>query len=200
VRGCDVVICDDGLQRLALARDIEVVLVDGARRLGNGRCQPAGPLREHRGRLRHCDFVVVKAPAHGDEVEMQLCADRAVNLANRDLSRPLADLRATPVHAIAGIGNPDNFFATLADHGLEVLAHRFPDHHRFARADIEFADGHPVLMTEKDAVKCERFAAARHWWVPVEARLPEEFSHRLLDRIAALGAVDPRRAAAGSAT
>ena len=112
---------------------------------------------------------------------MALAADAAVGLADPAARRPLADFAGLRVHAVAGIGNPGRFFATLRAAGIDPVEHAFADHHAFARADIEFGDGLPVLMTAKDAVKCERFADARHWSVPVVARLPEEF----LDAVAA---------------
>ncbi len=179
-RGCDVVVSDDGLQHLALGRDLEVVVIDGERRHGTGRCLPAGPLREPLSRLARADLVVVKAPAARGEIEMRLVAGEAVALAGGGRRRALAELRGTRVHAVAGIGRPEGFFAMLEGRGIEVERHPFPDHHRFRPAEITFGDRRPVLMTEKDAVKCEAFAGSEHWFVPVEAVLPEGFADALL--------------------
>ena len=175
---CDVIVSDDGLQHLALARDVEIVVIDAERRHGNGRCLPAGPLREPLGRLASVDLLVSNGPARRGEFEMRLAPGPAVRLVDGE-RRPLAAFRGTSVHAVCGIGNPARFFAALSDHGLMVTGHAFPDHHPFSGADLAFDDEAPVLMTEKDAVKCARFAGPRHWYVPVTAELPEAFCLRL---------------------
>ena len=177
---CDVILSDDGLQHLRLARDVEIVVVDGARRHGNGRCMPAGPLREPLSRLASVDLVVVNGGGDPGELEMRLEADDAVNLADASVTRSLDSFRGAPVHAVCAIGHQERFFRTLEAHGLTIVRHPFPDHHPFREAEIAFSDGAPVLMTEKDAVKCERFADARHWCVPVEAALSNELQARLL--------------------
>ena len=177
---CDVILSDDGLQHLRLARDVEIVVVDGVRRHGNGRCMPAGPLREPLGRLASVDLVVVNGAARSGELEMQLVAGDAVSLVDAGQTRPLDSFRGAPVHAVCAIGHAERFFRTLEAHGVTIVRHPFPDHHPFREAEIRFPDGAPVLMTEKDAVKCERFADARHWYVPVEAVLSSELEARLL--------------------
>ena len=177
---CDVILSDDGLQHLRLARDVEIVVVDGVRRHGNGRCMPAGPLREPLGRLASVDLVVVNGAARSGELEMQLVAGDAVSLVDAGQTRPLDSFRGAPVHAVCAIGHAERFFRTLDAHGVTIVRHPFPDHHPFREAEIRFPDGAPVLMTEKDAVKCERFADARHWYVPVEAVLSSELEARLL--------------------
>ena len=177
---CDVILSDDGLQHLRLARDVEIVVVDGVRRHGNGRCMPAGPLREPLGRLASVDLVVVNGAARSGELEIQLVAGDAVSLVDAGQTRPLDSFRGAPVHAVCAIGHAERFFRTLEAHGVTIVRHPFPDHHPFREAEIRFPDGAPVLMTEKDAVKCERFADARHWYVPVEAVLSSELEARLL--------------------
>ena len=177
---CDVILSDDGLQHLRLARDVEIVVVDGVRRHGNGRCMPAGPLREPLGRLASVDLVVVNGAARSGELEMQLVAGDAVSLVDAGQTRPLDSFRGAPVHAVCAIGHAERFFRTLEAHGVTIVRHPFPDHHPFREAENRFPDGAPVLMTEKDAVKCERFADARHWYVPVEAVLSSELEARLL--------------------
>ena len=177
---CDVILSDDGLQHLRLARDVEIVVVDGVRRHGNGRCMPAGPLREPLGRLASVDLVVVNGAARSGELEMQLVAGDAVSLVDAGQTRPLDSFRGAPVHAVCAIGHAERFFRTLEAHGVTIVRHPFPDHHPFREAEIRFPDAAPVLMTEKDAVKCERFADARHWYVPVEAVLLSELEARLL--------------------
>ncbi|NIM28632.1 MAG: tetraacyldisaccharide 4'-kinase [Gammaproteobacteria bacterium] len=187
---CDVIISDDGLQHLALARDVEIAVVDGARRHGNGRCLPAGPLREPRSRLDSVDMVVANGGGLPGEFSMRVQMEDAENLLEASLRRPLADFKGGTVHAVCGIGAPERFFAALEGAGLTLIRHRFPDHHPFSASDIRFDDAAPVLMTEKDAVKCRRFADPRHWCVPVRAELPGAFTARLL-RLLGVDAAPP---------
>lgn len=181
---CDVVVADDGLQHYALARDIEIAVIDGQRRFGNGFCLPAGPLREPPRRLREVDWVVGNGSAKAGEILMTLHAEHAHRLSEAKESRALRGFRV-PVHAIAGIGNPQRFFTTLREHGLTLYEHPFPDHHRFSAGDLDFGDDLPILMTEKDAVKCRPWASERCWYVPVCARLDASaaFERALLARL-----------------
>jgi tetraacyldisaccharide 4'-kinase len=168
--GCDVIVSDDGLQHYALARDCEVVVIDGDRRFGNGWLLPAGPLRETRSRLAVADAIVVnggRALLEG-ALSMRLEAKNAVGLSDGRVSA-LDDFSGTEVHAVAGIGNPERFFNMLRSHGIEVMGHPLADHARLTPQDIDFPDDKPVLMTEKDAVKCRHAADGRHWYVPVNA-------------------------------
>jgi tetraacyldisaccharide 4'-kinase len=196
-RGAQVVICDDGLQHYALARDLEIAVVDGARGLGNGRLLPAGPLREPASRLAGVDFVVVNGErgwrpgpgvAAGSVFTMRLDpgAARAVAASRAGERRALESFRGAPLHAVAGIGHPARFFAMLRAAGLEPVEHPFPDHHAFAAGDLEFGDAHPVLMTSKDAVKCRAFADPRLWELPVAASLAPEAGRALVERIVSL--------------
>lgn len=178
---CDIVICDDGLQHYALARDVEIAVIDGARRFGNGRCLPAGPLRESVERLAEADLVVCQGRAESGEFPMTLAGNHAVNLLDETRKKSLTEFADMKLHAVAGTGNPGRFFAYLQSLGLAIEPKAFPDHHRFRREDIGFGDDRPVLMTEKDAVKCRDFAGEQHWYVPVEARLPLEFGEKLLN-------------------
>ncbi len=181
---CDILISDDGLQHYALERDIEIAVIDGVRRYGNGRCLPAGPLREPLQRNREVDMVVTNGLAGRGEFAMKYVATHAVSLSRPERAAEFASFIGEAVHGVAGIGNPERFFATLRSKGLKVIPHPFPDHHPYQPVDLEFGDGLPVLMTEKDAVKCEAFAAARCWTVPVTAELPEVFATRLETQIA----------------
>ena len=180
--GCDVVVSDDGLQHYALARDCEIVVVDGERRFGNGWLLPAGPLRESEARLRRVDAVVVnggRAPLEG-ALSMRLEAKDAMSLIGGAV-KTLREFAGHSVHAVAGIGNPERFFNMLRGYGIEVVGHPLPDHARLQAADISFPDGRPVLMTEKDAVKCAAFAGAQHWYVPVTAGFEVGESKLLID-------------------
>jgi tetraacyldisaccharide 4'-kinase len=198
--GVDVVIADDGLQHYALARDIEICVVDGIRRFGNGRMLPAGPLREPESRLRDVDFIVCNggdarkpAPAKaGGEVPMQLAISNAVALAGPSHVSPLTAFSGKRVHAVAGIGHPQRFFDALRALGLDVIEHPFPDHHRYTAADLAFGDRLPVLMTEKDAVKCRAFAAENAWVVPVTAELPASFFDAIATRLERSAGRQPR--------
>jgi tetraacyldisaccharide 4'-kinase len=174
-REVDLLLADDGLQHYALRRDVEICVIDGRRRHGNGRLLPAGPLREPPARADTCDFVVVNGGAAEEgEVPMRLELDRAVAL-DDGASRPLAEFAGARVHAVAGIGDPSRFFAALAAHGIDVVPHPFPDHHAFRATDLAVGDAAPLLMTAKDAVKCRGFAAPGRWYVPARAVLPESF-------------------------
>ena len=180
----DVVVTDDGLQHYALGRDIEIAVVDGERRFGNGRRLPAGPLREAESRLDAVDMVVANCsplgPSRRGEFAMELEAGEAVNLADDSRRRPLESFRGEPLHAVAGIGHPARFFHQLEHHGLRCENHPFADHHAFADGELDFADEAEVLMTEKDGVKYRRYASSRHWYLPVTARFDEAFRIRLL--------------------
>lgn len=180
--GCDVVVSDDGMQHYRLARDLEIAVIDGARRHGNGLCLPAGPLREPPSRLHRVDFVVANGDGKTGEVTMLLQANSAYCLADAS-QRDLEAFRGRRVHAVAGIGHPARFFATLRAYGIEPEEHPFPDHHRYQADDLHFGDALPVLMTEKDAVKCIPYADQRHWAVAIDAQLPETFGNDLLTRL-----------------
>ncbi len=185
-RGVDVVIADDGLQNPSLARDVEICVIDGVRRFGNGQLLPAGPLREALARLSAFDFLVCNGGVAADgEVEMRLEGDIAVALAGPVASRPLASFAGQRVHAVAGIGHPARFFASLRVHGIELVEHAMPDHHALRPADLDFAERLPVLMTEKDAVKCAEWASDGHWCVPVRADLPAAFHDAVAARLRA---------------
>jgi tetraacyldisaccharide 4'-kinase len=180
--GCNVLVADDGLQHYALARDVEICVIDGTRRFGNARVLPAGPLREPLSRLARVDLRVCNGgTAQAGEYAMQLRGDVAVALQG-NARQPLAEFRR--VHAVAAIGNPQRFFASLRAAGIDVIEHAFDDHHAFAPAELDFADDLPLLMTDKDAIKCAGFAQTRWWRVPVRAELSAAFYADLLARLA----------------
>ncbi len=194
-RGVDVILADDGLQHLRLARDCEVIVIDGARGFGNGSLLPAGPLREPVSEAAHADLIVINgAPEHPSiaqlgaqgaarSVHMTLIPGNVVPMDGRPMARTLDSFRGQRVHAVAGIGNPSRFFGELRSRGLQVVEHPFGDHHPFSAADLEFGDDAPVLMTEKDAVKCRAFASARLWYVPVTARFSEAHASQVLELV-----------------
>lgn len=183
---CDVIVTDDGLQHYALARDLEICVLD-ARGFGNGFLLPAGPLREPRSRLRSVDAIV----RHDTQWEMSgpqgyamtLQGETLVNLADASDRRPAKSFAGQKVHAVAGIGDPNRFFLQLGRLGLKVVPHPFPDHHPFRAEDLAFGDGLPVVMTEKDAVKCKRFIQAHFWTFPVSAAVDPALQRWLLEKL-----------------
>jgi len=179
---CDIIICDDGLQHYRLKRDIEIVVMDGQRRLGNGLLLPMGPLREGKWRLQQVDFVVVNGGStEGDQVLMSLEPGRLVNVKYPNKSRSINDFKHQPVTAAAGIGNPERFFDLLKAKQLKLQQTlSFVDHHMFKAEDLPQST---VLMTEKDAVKCQAFAFDDWWYLPVTAKLSEQFRQNLLQRL-----------------
>jgi len=182
--GANVVILDDGLQHYRLRRDLEIAVLDG-RGTGNGFLLPAGPLREPAWRLRTVDAVVANGLSRMGDFSMVLVGDTLHRMTDARDRRPLKAFAGQTVHAVAGIGDPKRFFLQLGAAGIKVAPHPFPDHHAFRPRDLEFGDGLPVLMTEKDAVKL-RHAAQPDWWVlPVTARLDAAFGNWLLRRLAA---------------
>jgi tetraacyldisaccharide 4'-kinase len=200
--GADTILCDDGLQHLHLARDFELVVIDGVRGLGNGRLLPAGPLRERVARLTTVDAIVINGEPKPGLLEalVRLGAPaprfmRMVPSALEPVRGPeghqspvaaalwgqrLEDLRGVRVHAVAGIGNPERFFALLRSFGLEIMPHVFADHHAFTARDLALPGEWPILMTEKDAVRCTQFANGRLGFVPVTAQFSAEDAQNLL--------------------
>jgi tetraacyldisaccharide 4'-kinase len=178
---CDLVLADDGLQHYALERDAEIVVVDGARGLGNGWLLPAGPLREPPWRLASVSAVVINGEGYqaAGSLRMRLAPVRFVALATGD-SRPPGSFRGRRAHAVAGIGNPGRFFALLRDLGIEVEPRPLPDHAAPGPDELRSADGALVLMTEKDAVKCRELAGPLHWYLEVGAAFSATDAERLL--------------------
>ncbi len=182
---CDILIADDGLQHYALARDVEIAVVDGERRFGNGQCLPAGPLREPVNRLAEIDLVVCRGVALANEYPLTLTlSEEAVNLTDQTLTRRLSELIGIqPLYAVAGIGNPGRFFTGLKQMGLSFEERAFPDHHAFTTEDLDFGENATILMTEKDAVKCRGFANQRFWTVPLQGEMPPAFGEALLQKL-----------------
>lgn len=225
---CDIVISDDGLQHYALARTLEIAVIDGKRGFGNGYCLPAGPLREPIARLKTVDFVVVNGtynyhstslfiPAKASSSlrkqgsiqnsrflfsqERRMCGNdekryehnnRAYHMDLRikgylQQVKPegavvsINDFKGEAVHAVAAIGHPGRFFDILRSLGLDIIEHIYPDHHLFSAKDIEFSDNKKVIMTEKDAVKCQGFARDNHWFLPVEVKVSSALVDELLN-------------------
>ncbi len=162
----DVVLSDDGLQHYRLPRTVEIVVIDGERKFGNGKCLPAGPLREPASRLRSCDLVIYNGGENA-RYRFQIAYGEAVSLFSDVTRKPLKEFQPLRVHAVAGIGNPARFFKLLRGAGIHATQHRFPDHHVYRQTDLDFNDDAPILMTEKDAVKCKKFTDRNIWYIPM---------------------------------
>ncbi|MBY4675265.1 tetraacyldisaccharide 4'-kinase [Marinobacterium arenosum] len=182
---CDLIISDDGLQHHALGRDLELVVIDGVRGLGNGHCLPAGPLREPAERLSSVDFVISngrpKPSLERVDVQMRLQPQRYRALDGAEL--PLEHFSGERVHAVAGIGNPKRFFDTLASLGVSFMPHPFPDHHAYTADELQFEPPLPLLTTEKDAIKWAGLGLRQGYYLEVAAELPETFAAALLQRL-----------------
>ena len=167
----DLILSDDGLQHYRLDRDLELVLIDAVRGLGNRRCLPAGPLREPVERLRSVDALLYNGASadREDGFGFQLKPSALVNLVTGE-RRPVDHFpRGQQVHAVAGIGNPQRFFNTLEGLHWRPVPHAFADHAVFSAQALSFTPALPLVMTEKDAVKCASFAAPDWWYLTVEA-------------------------------
>jgi tetraacyldisaccharide 4'-kinase len=188
--GCNVILADDGLQHLRLARDVEIAVIDAARGVGNGWRLPAGPLREAAARLAAVDAVVAlcrdgdDAPAAWPGALVMTLAGEVFHRVNaHGITAGAEAFRGAGVHALAGIGNPERFFAALRALGISAVAHRFPDHHRFGAGDLALPGASAILMTEKDAVKCAGLADDRCWFLPVRANVDPALVARVEERI-----------------
>lgn len=182
-QGCDILLSDDGLQHYRLGRDIEIAVVDGQRGLGNGWRLPVGPLREPAQRLATVDWVVVNSPSSEFTLEgwetmytvpMQIHPCALISVATGE-THAVSLLAGQSVNAVAGIGNPQRFVNTLREAGMHPHLLSFPDHHAYSAADLALDNDWPLVMTEKDAVKCRAFAQAHWYYLSIEARLPDSF-------------------------
>lgn len=178
---CDVIVSDDGLQHYRLGRDVEIAVIDGARRLGNGLCLPAGPLRERPERLESVDAIITQGDAGPGEFGFTLQPTGFRAVARETDTLPVVAFAGRKIHALAGIGHPQRFFDTMQTLGARVIAQPWPDHHLFQPEDIRHGDGLPVIMTEKDAVKCRGIAGPEHWYLAVEPRVDPRLTQRIVE-------------------
>lgn len=188
---CDVIVCDDGLQHLNLARDIEIAVVDGQRLLGNGFCLPAGPLREKSQRLAAVDFVVANGQPQDSLFEcdyvmrlQNLCFINLVTDEQLSCATFVQQFDGQDVKALTGIGNPQRFFTGLQQLGLDVDAHAYPDHYPLTDSDLGPFSAATIVMTEKDAVKCAGLANDNAWYLAVKADLPNRYTTALVSKLA----------------
>ncbi len=182
---CNIIVTDDGLQHYALARDIELAVIDAKRGHGNGFCLPAGPLREPISRLKQVDFVILNGTGAGLS---NLTADTQINYqmakvlnvkAGLNMKRNLNDWQGKTVHAVAGIGHPQRFFQLFAPYKIDIIHHSFPDHHLYSEKELDFGDEHDIIMTEKDAVKCQLFAKSNMYYLPITVQFDQNWQHKL---------------------
>lgn len=195
-QACDIILTDDGLQHYRLQRDLEIAVVDGGRLFGNEHLLPVGPLREPVSRLNSVNWVLVNIPANIDdtktldiEAEQHQVYIQPVSISNVKSGRrlPIGHLREMEdLHAIVGLGNPEKFFATLDALSLTYTKHVFPDHHDYTEEEFEQFAAKNVIMTDKDAVKCDGFASETMYSLNVELALPHEFSESFLKKVSEL--------------
>ena len=177
---CNIIISDDGLQHYALGRDIEIAVIDGVRRYGNEKCLPAGPLREPLKRQARVDFRITNGVPGPDEFAMTYKAQKLRRADDPAVTLEISSLENQTVHAVAGIGNPQRFFDQLKKSNLDIVEHAFPDHYPFVKEDLDFGEIQPIVITEKDAVKCQRFYLHNVWYQPIKAIIDSQFTEQLL--------------------
>ncbi len=181
--GCDIVICDDGLQHYALQRDIEIILVDGQRQLGNGYLLPAGPLREGEWRLASSDLVVVN---NDSAAAMNMMIEAQAPLPVNEKTKQDFDWQQQ-YHAVSAIGNPERFYRSLSEQNIGIIKkHEFRDHHAFKLDDFKALRDAPLIMTEKDAVKCQKLVDENAWYLPITGKLNSSFEQKLAEKLAKL--------------
>lgn len=190
VYNCDVVISDDGLQHYMLHRLVEIALIDAEFGVGNGFCLPAGPLREPVNRLKKVNFLVKNfntnlsaKPSPGKHRLTLRPSSFLRQVKNPDITRDIEHFKGHIIHAVAGIGRPERFFATLRELGLDIIEHSFPDHYTFSADDFAFGDKKIVIMTEKDAIKCDTTGHENFWYLEVVAELDSDFDSELLSSL-----------------
>lgn len=185
---CDVILCDDGLQHYHLQRDVEIIVIDAQRGLGNGWMLPAGPLREPIARLQAVDAVVINGNhAPVGQYLMYLSGATFYNLLDPKKTATPADFKSLNNHAVAGIGNPQRYFDHLQSLGIRFTPHDFPDHHAYLASDLSFANCDAILLTEKDAVKCAVFADNNYWVLRVDAHIDPALTDHILRKITLYG-------------
>ena len=178
----DIIISDDGLQHYAMGRDVEIVVIDGIRRFGNGVLLPSGPLREPVKRLKSVDIIINNGSVVEGEISSQLNPKCFVNLLTNE-TKELDYFKGTQCYAVAGIGNPKSFDTLLESQGVNLISKPFPDHHPFVAKDLVFDQDYPILMTAKDCVKCKHFATNQMWYLSVSAELSLDFYTQLESKL-----------------
>ena len=174
----DVIVSDDGLQHYSMGRDIEIAVIDGHSRLGNGLLLPAGPLREAKSRLKSVDFIINNGSNLEGEISSEIEPHEYINLLTKEV-KGLDHFKGKKCYAVAGIGKPDNFFSILKNNEVKLITKPFPDHYVFTEKDLIFNENHPIIMTSKDCVKCTQFATNQMWYLSVSAKINSNFYQQL---------------------
>lgn len=185
-----VILSDDGLQHYRMGRSIEIAMVNGVTRYGNGCCLPAGPLREPLSRLSQVDYRVASHKNLANEFLLSYIPKEFLSVGSVDstqtVSKSVENHGFDMAHAVAGIGVPETFFLQLESLGIKIIRHSFPDHHRYRESDLAFGDELPIIMTQKDAVKCAGFHVKGMWFLEVDTRISEVFEANFLRRVKGL--------------
>lgn len=191
---CDVIISDDGLQHYAMSRMIEINITDARRLYGNRLCLPAGPLRESIARLKSVDYIIYNIsrgylnetiqnlPEKVFLMDYELSSIKSLS-GQTEQSMTLNDFKGKIVHAVAGIGDPEQFFTLLKNYGLIVIEHPFIDHYQYKKEDLIFDEPHPIIMTEKDAVKCQSFSLSDSWYLPIKAKINKTLVTKIVNQL-----------------
>ncbi len=172
---CNMLICDDGLQHLALGRNLEIAMIDGDRKFGNNWLLPAGPLREPSNRASTVDLMISNNTGLINAHQMLIEYCELKSLTDESKSISVESFKYKQVHVISGIANPDRLHNYLVSKGVKIIPHIFPDHHSFISADLKFDDDFPIVMTEKDAVKCFKFSNDNMWYLPIQVAFDDVF-------------------------
>lgn len=186
----NVLISDDGLQHYKLHRDLEIVVIDAKRQFGNKQIIPAGPLRESMSRLKKVDLLIANGEKIAGYHTMFLKPKRLVNVLDQHKFKDLSFLADKEIHAVTGIGNPQRFFDTLEKLGAQVIEHPFPDHHKFMASDLCFEVNAPIIMTHKDAVKCNEFNHDNLYYLEIMADIDDKFFDILLNKLEITKGID----------
>ena len=165
-----------------MGRDLEIAVVEGVNRFGNGLFLPSGPLRESISRLKSVDIIINNGSRADGEVSSQLEAESYTNLLSSE-TKKLDYFKNINCYAVAGIGSPENFYKMLEDQGAKLTTKSFPDHHLFIEDDLVFKEDYPILMTAKDCVKCKHFATSQMWYLNVSAKLSLDFYEQLESKL-----------------
>ncbi|MBT4964307.1 MAG: tetraacyldisaccharide 4'-kinase [Francisellaceae bacterium] len=179
----DIIICDDGMQHYQLHRNLEICVVDGMRGFGNNQIIPFGPLRESTARLKSVDMIISKDKRFDSAYLMKYKVSRIYSIKYPDYDMLIYPLQNSKVHAVTGIGNPGQFFSMLRSLDIKIIEHVFPDHYNFSENDLMFDDGLPIVMTEKDAVKCIDFGLDNCYVLSIMLEIDEKFSLDLLNKL-----------------
>tara|TARA_B110000008_G_C16828486_1_gene507533 strand:- start:17 stop:985 length:969 start_codon:yes stop_codon:yes gene_type:complete len=174
----DVIVSDDGLQHYSMGRDIEIAVVDGHSRLGNGLFLPAGPLREAKSRLNSVDFIINNGSHFEGEISSEIESNEYINLVTQEV-KSLDYFKDKKCYGVAGISKPDNFFSILENNGVKLITKPFPDHYAFVEKDLIFNENYPIIMTSKDCVKCTKFATDQMWYLSISAKINSNFYQQL---------------------